>query len=53
MEQLIVSLASLFDKTKKGGYYGVLVGNPSYSGLAVPTDIISAEIGKNLGVTVQ
>lgn len=50
MEQL---LESLFEKTKKGGYCVVVVGNSSYGGLAVPTDIILAEIGKNLGFTVQ
>jgi len=50
MEQLLVSL---FEKTKKGGYCVVVVGNSSYGGLAVPTDIILAEIGKNLGFTVQ
>lgn len=49
MEQL---LTSLFDRTKKGGYCVVVVGNSSYGGLAVPTDIILAEIGKNLGFTV-
>lgn len=50
MEQL---LGNLFEKTKKGGYCVVVVGNSSYGGLAVPTDIILAEIGKNLGFTVQ
>jgi hypothetical protein len=50
MEQL---LESLFEKTKKGGYCVIVVGNSSYGGLAVPTDIILAEIGKNLGFTVQ
>jgi DNA modification methylase len=50
MEQLLVSL---FEKTKNGGYCVVVVGNSSYGGLAVPTDIILAEIGKNLGFTVQ
>jgi len=50
MEQLLVSL---YEKTKKGGYCVVVVGNSSYGGLAVPTDIILAEIGKNLGFTVK
>lgn len=50
MEQL---LESLFEKTKNGGYCVVVVGNSSYGGLAVPTDIILAEIGKNLGFKVQ
>jgi DNA modification methylase len=50
MEQLLISL---FERTKKGGYCVVVVGNSSYGGLAVPTDIILAEIGKNLGFTVQ
>jgi DNA modification methylase len=50
MEQLLVSL---FEKTKNGGYCVVVVGNSSYGGLAVPTDIILAEIGKNLGFAVQ
>ncbi len=49
MEQLLISL---FERTKKGGYCVVVVGNSSYGGLAVPTDIILAEIGKNLGFTV-
>lgn len=50
MEQL---LESLYEKTKKGGYCVIVVGNSSYGGLAVPTDIILAEIGKNIGFTVQ
>lgn len=49
MEELLVSL---FERTKNGGYCVVVVGNSSYGGLAVPTDIILAEIGKNLGFTV-
>jgi hypothetical protein len=49
MEHLLINL---FEKTKKGGYCVVVVGNSSYGGLAVPTDIILAEIGKNIGFTV-
>ncbi len=43
----------LFDKTKLGGYCVIVVGNSSYSGLAIPTDIILAEIGKSLGFKVK
>ena len=31
----------------------VVVGNSSYGGLAIPTDIILAEIGKNIGFKVN
>lgn len=50
MEQL---LTGLYIKTKKGGYCVIVVGNSSYGGLAVPTDIILSEIGKNIGFTVN
>lgn len=50
MEQL---LNDLYIKTKKGGYCVIVVGNSSYGGLAIPTDIILSEIGKNIGFNVN
>ncbi|MFA4851841.1 MAG: DNA methyltransferase [Bacteroidales bacterium] len=50
MEQL---LNELFIKTKKGGYCVIVVGNSSYGGLSIPTDIILSEIGKNIGFSVK
>ena len=50
MEQL---LNDLYNKTKKSGYCVIVVGNSSYGGLSVPTDIILAEIGKSIGFTVN
>jgi DNA modification methylase len=50
MEQL---LSELFNKTKEGGYCVIVVGNSSYGGLSIPTDIILSEIGKNIGFTVN
>ena len=50
MERL---LTDLYIKTKKGGYCVIVVGNSSYGGLAVPTDIILSEIGKKIGFTVN
>ena len=50
MEQV---LKNIYNNTIQGGYCVIVVGNSSYGGLAVPTDIILAEISKNIGFEVQ
>jgi len=46
-------LEKLFSQTQEGGYVGVVVGNSAYSGVIIPTDLIVADIGKDVGFEVD
>jgi hypothetical protein len=46
-------LSILYENTRKGGYCVIVVGNSSYGGLAVPTDLILSDIGKQIGFEVK
>ncbi len=46
-------LNSLYQKTKRNGYCVIVVGNSAYGNLAIPTDIILAQIGKKIGFSVK
>ncbi|MFW6172226.1 MAG: DNA methyltransferase [Elusimicrobiota bacterium] len=46
-------LKLLYNKTKKGGFCIIVVGNSAYGNLAIPTDIILAQIGKKAGFSVE
>lgn len=46
-------LRNIYQVTKKGGFTIIVVGNSSYGGLAVPTDILLAEISVSVGFQVQ
>lgn len=46
-------LKSIFNHTQKNGYVGIVVGNSAYSGIIIPTDIIIADIAKELGFKVK
>ena len=46
-------LEKLYNQTVPGGYVGIVVGNSAYSGVIVPTDILTAEIAKEIGFRVK
>lgn len=46
---MFIVLNEIYNKTKNGGYCVIVVGNSSYGNIAVPTDIILAEIGEKAG----
>ncbi|MDY0385690.1 MAG: DNA methyltransferase [Methanolobus sp.] len=46
-------LEMIYSKTKVGGYCIIVVGNSAYGHLAIPTDIILAQLGKEVGFTVS
>jgi len=46
-------LKKLYLQTKKGGYVGIVVGSSAYSGVVIPTDILLADIAREIGFTVR
>lgn len=46
-------LQKIHSNTKKSGYCVIVVGNSAYGNLAIPTDLILAEIGERVGFTVS
>ncbi len=46
-------LKALYKQTVPGGYVGVVVGNSAYSGVIVPSDLLAARIGQEVGFTVD
>lgn len=46
-------LEKLYLKTISGGYVGIVIGNSAYSGVIIPSDIITANIGKDIGFTIE
>jgi len=46
-------LIKLYDQTKKGGLVGIVVGNSAYTGVIIPTDLLIAEMARNIGFTVE
>ena len=46
---MFIVLNEIYNKTKNGGYCVIVVGNSSYGNIAIPTDIILAEIGEKIG----
>lgn len=50
MKQL---LEMIYSKTKIGGCCIIVVGNSAYGHLAIPTDIILAQLGKEVGFSVS
>jgi len=51
--EMYTILNYLFQRTKKGGYCVIVVGNSAYGNLAIPTDIILAQIGAKSGFKVK
>jgi site-specific DNA-methyltransferase (adenine-specific) len=46
-------LKKLYQQTIKGGYVGIVVGNSAYSGVIIPSDVLVAEIAKEVGFKVK
>jgi hypothetical protein len=46
-------LEKLYFQTQKGGCVGVVIGNSAYSGVIIPSDILIAQIAKEVGFNVE
>jgi hypothetical protein len=46
-------LKKLFEHTTPNGYIGIVVGNSAYTGVIIPTDVIIADIAKEIGYKVK
>lgn len=46
-------LNKLYKQTAKGGYVGIVVGNSAYSGVIIPSDVLIADIAKEIGFKVK
>lgn len=46
-------LNKLFQQTKHGGYVGIVIGNSAYSSVIIPSDILIADIAKEIGFKVK
>lgn len=46
-------LNKLYRQTTKGGYVGIVVGNSAYSGVIIPSDVLVADIAKEIGFKVK
>ncbi len=46
-------LNKLYQQTTKGGYVGIVVGNSAYSGIIIPSDVLIADIAKEIGFKVK
>lgn len=46
-------LSKLYRQTTKGGYVGIVVGNSAYSGVIIPSDVLIADLAKEIGFKVK
>lgn len=46
-------LNKLYRQTTQGGYVGIVVGNSAYSGVIIPSDVLIADIAKEIGFKVK
>jgi hypothetical protein len=46
-------LKKIYHHTPKNGYVGIVVGNSAYSGIIIPSDIIIADMAKEIGYDVD
>jgi DNA modification methylase len=46
-------LEKLHLQTQKGGYVGIVIGNSAYSGVIIPSDILTAKIAEDVGFNVE
>lgn len=46
-------LDKLYKQTVNGGFVGIVVGNSAYTGVIIPTDILIADIAKEIGFKVK
>ncbi len=46
-------LNKLYQQTIQGGYVGIVIGNSAYSGVIIPSDVLIADIAKEIGFKVK
>ena len=46
-------LEKLYLQTQNGGYVGIVIGNSAYSGIIIPSDILTAQIAREIGFNVK
>ncbi|MCJ7507725.1 MAG: SAM-dependent methyltransferase, partial [candidate division Zixibacteria bacterium] len=46
-------LSKIYQRTCKKGSVGIVVGNSAYSGVIIPTDLLIAEIAREVGFKVK
>jgi hypothetical protein len=46
-------LRKIYKQTQAGGYVAIVIGNSAYSGVIIPTDVIIADIAKEIGYKVK
>ncbi len=46
-------LKKLYQQTTKGGSVGIVVGNSAYTGVIIPSDVLIADIARNIGFKVK
>jgi len=46
-------LKKLYNQTVKGGFVGVVIGNSAYSGVIIPSDVLVADIAREIGFKVK
>lgn len=52
-DDMCTLLNKLYQQTTKNGFVGIVVGNSAYSGVIIPTDILIAEIAKEVGFKIK
>lgn len=52
-EDTKILLQKIYNQTIKGGYCGIVVGNSAYTGVIIPTDLITCDIAKEIGFKVE
>ena len=52
-DDMYTLLTKLYQQTSKKGFVGIVVGNSAYSGVIIPTDVLIAEIAKEIGFSVK
>ena len=45
--------SKLYQQTTRGGFVGVVVGNSAYAGVIIPTDILIADIAREIGFKIK
>ena len=52
-DDMYTLLKKLYLRAQKGGYVGVVIGNSAYSGVIIPSDILTAQIAREVGFNVE
>ena len=52
-DDMYTLLEKLYLQTQKDGYTGIVIGNSAYSGIIIPSDILTAQIARTIGFRVE